>query len=319
MSSCLGVLLELQIPDLLAKEDIPIALEDVSPLFVMQWEGTLYMSSVEDHADCMCKLPVVQAKSRSHIVAQMQCFVLQLAEKAGVTEAGLDSFYKVLRVMAQYDMLDEHTDRKFSSNVATSLLVRGKEPSLGHMAAHQINTPKMQAWQVLPEAVRTGKTAFTLAHHGDTMYQVRLSYLYILCMSSTIVYTCLAPVVSFFEHMLVAVVSIKLVLFKLTMCYAHVCKQSLCFASYQPFNSVQYGEKHDNAAFGSEFMQSMTYFTRHSLQGGSQSLKESYDWKSVKCIMDVGGGRGELLSSCMSWAAVNVQGLLFDREYVIKG
>lgn len=202
MSSCLGVLLELQIPDLLAKEDIPIALED-------------------------------------------------LAEKAGVTEAGLDSFYKVLRVMAQYDMLDEHTDRKFSSNVATSLLVRGKEPSLGHMAAHQINTPKMQAWQVLPEAVRTGKTAFTLAHHGDTMYQ--------------------------------------------------------------------YGEKHDNAAFGSEFMQSMTYFTRHSLQGGSQSLKESYDWKSVKCIMDVGGGRGELLSSCMSWAAVNVQGLLFDREYVIKG
>lgn len=119
--------------------------------------------------------------------------------------------------------------------------------------------------------------------------------------------------------MLVAVVSIKLVLFKLTTCYAHVCKQSLCFASYQPFNSVQYGEKHDNAAFGSEFMQSMTYFTRHSLQGGSQSLKESYDWKSVKCIMDVGGGRGELLSSCMSWAAVNVQGLLFDREYVIKG
>ena len=32
MSSCLGVLLELQIPDLLAKEDKPIALKDVSAL-----------------------------------------------------------------------------------------------------------------------------------------------------------------------------------------------------------------------------------------------------------------------------------------------
>ena len=30
MSSCLGVLLELQIPDLLAKEEKPIALQDVS-------------------------------------------------------------------------------------------------------------------------------------------------------------------------------------------------------------------------------------------------------------------------------------------------
>ncbi len=30
MSSCLGVLLELKIPDLLAKEDKPIALQDVS-------------------------------------------------------------------------------------------------------------------------------------------------------------------------------------------------------------------------------------------------------------------------------------------------
>jgi len=101
--------------------------------------------------------------------------VLQLAEKAGVTEAGMDGFYKVLRVMAQYDMLDEHSDKKFSSNAATSLLVRGKEPSLGHMAAHQINTPKTEAWKVLPEAVRTGQTAFMLAHGGDTMYQVRCS------------------------------------------------------------------------------------------------------------------------------------------------
>lgn len=34
MSSCLGVLLELHIPDLLAKETKPIALKDVRPLHV---------------------------------------------------------------------------------------------------------------------------------------------------------------------------------------------------------------------------------------------------------------------------------------------
>lgn len=99
---------------------------------------------------------------------------LQLAQKAGVSEAGLDPFYKVLRVMAQYNMLDEQPGKLFSSNVATQLLVRGKDPSLGHMAAHQINTPKLEAWKVLPEAVKTGQTAFVLAHNGETMYQVRL-------------------------------------------------------------------------------------------------------------------------------------------------
>lgn len=98
--------------------------------------------------------------------------LLQLAEKAGVSEAGLDPFYKVLRVMAQYNMVDEQPGKLFSSNVATGLLVRGKDPSLGHMAAHQINTPKLEAWKVLPEAVKTGQTAFVLAHNGETMYQV---------------------------------------------------------------------------------------------------------------------------------------------------
>ena len=83
--------------------------------------------------------------------------------------------------------------------------------------------------------------------------------------------------------------------------------------------AAQYGEKHDNAAFGEEFSHAMTYFTRHSLQGGTQSLKDSYDWKGAKCIMDVGGGRGELLSSCMSWAGSHVKGVLFDRPFVIEG
>ncbi len=82
---------------------------------------------------------------------------------------------------------------------------------------------------------------------------------------------------------------------------------------------MQYGERQENAAFGAEFMQSMTYFTRHSLQGGTQSLKDAYNWKGAKCIMDVGGGRGELLSNCMSWAGPDVKGVLFDRPFVIEG
>ena len=123
--------------------------------------------------------------------------MLQLAEKAGVIEAGLDGFYKVLRVMAQYDMLDEHPGKKFSSNAATSLLVRGKEPSLGHMAAHQINTPKTEAWKVLPEAVRTGQTAFMLAHGGDTMYQVRCPFTSVMHLSHS--FALLLPM-SFFLH-----------------------------------------------------------------------------------------------------------------------
>ena len=83
--------------------------------------------------------------------------------------------------MAQYDMLDEQPGKSFSSNAATTLLVRGKQPSLGHMAAHQINTPKLEAWKLLPEAVKTGQTAFMLAHNGETMYQVWLVDLCVCC------------------------------------------------------------------------------------------------------------------------------------------
>ena len=36
----------------------------------------------------------------------------------------------------------------------------------------QINTPKWEAWNKLPEAVRTGKVAFALAHDGLDVHQV---------------------------------------------------------------------------------------------------------------------------------------------------
>lgn len=82
---------------------------------------------------------------------------------------------------------------------------------------------------------------------------------------------------------------------------------------------MQYGEEKQNAAFGAEFMQSMTYFSKHCLQGGDLNLKDAFPWGNSKCIMDVGGGRGELLSSAVSWGSDTCKGVLFDRPFVIEG
>lgn len=62
--------------------------------------------------------------------------------------------------------------KKFSANDSTRQLVRPPgQPTLGHFAHHQINKPKWDAWKVLPEAVRQGKTPFAVAH-GTDMYGV---------------------------------------------------------------------------------------------------------------------------------------------------
>ncbi|KAK9820356.1 hypothetical protein WJX72_009378 [[Myrmecia] bisecta] len=201
LSACLGVLVDLRIPDVLAQESGPIGLEELAP-------------------------------------------------KAGVSKKGQDHLYKVLRVLAQWDLLDELPGRKFVANRATKQLVRGDEPSLGHMVAHQINKPKWEAWKLLPEAVQSGETAFCLAHGGENMYQ--------------------------------------------------------------------WGERKENADFSAEFMKSMTYFTNLSLKGGEVTLEAAYDWPACTSIMDVGGGRGELLSRCMSYGR-DCKGILFDRSYVIDG
>ena len=56
-----------------------------------------------------------------------------------MSEAGLDHFYKVLRVTAQWELLDETPEGKnFSANASTRELVRGKEASLGHFVDHQV-------------------------------------------------------------------------------------------------------------------------------------------------------------------------------------
>ena len=47
------------------------------------------------------------------------------------------------------------------------------------------------------------------------------------------------------------------------------------------------------------------------------SLKEAYDWGAARCVMDVGGGRGELLSRCMLYAGEQCRGVLMDRPWVL--
>ncbi len=87
-------------------------------------------------------------------------------------DTGREHLYKVLRVLAQHSILDETKERSFAANAATGDLVQGDKPSLGHMAAHLINAPKWDAWKLLPEAVKTGGTAFAMAHDGNDVYQV---------------------------------------------------------------------------------------------------------------------------------------------------
>ncbi|BDA43824.1 probable mitomycin biosynthesis 6-O-methyltransferase [Coccomyxa sp. Obi] len=201
LSACLGVLMDLKIPEILAGQQSPVEFK-------------------------------------------------QLAKLAGVSEAGLDHFYKVLRVCGQWSLLDEEREgRLFSANSATRQLVRGKDASLGHFVDHQINKPKWDAWKMLPEAVRTGAVPFALAHGGLDMHQ--------------------------------------------------------------------YDEVKGNEAFAEDFQQAMTYFTKLSLRGGEVSLKDAFDWKTSKCIMDVGGGRGECLSHCMLHAGPGCRGVLMDRPWVL--
>jgi hypothetical protein len=78
--------------------------------------------------------------------------LLQIASACGASSPTATShLYKVLRVLAQHDMLDELPGKKFTPNAATVQLVQGETPSLGHMASHLINPPKWDAWKVLPQ------------------------------------------------------------------------------------------------------------------------------------------------------------------------
>jgi hypothetical protein len=45
--------------------------------------------------------------------------------------------------------------------------------------------------------------------------------------------------------------------------------------------------------------------------------QDAYDWSQSKVIMDVGGGRGHLLSTVMSYGSSDCRGVLLDRQFVI--
>lgn len=80
---------------------------------------------------------------------------------------------------------------------------------------------------------------------------------------------------------------------------------------------LQYDEEEGHEAFADDFQNAMTYFTKQSLVGGEVPLKKAYPWANSRCIMDVGGGRGEMLSSCMSYGSSTVRGVLMDRPWVL--
>ena len=51
--------------------------------------------------------------------------------------------------------------------------------------------------------------------------------------------------------------------------------------------------------------------------GPQVALEDAYEWSAARCIMDVGGGRGEMLSRGMACAGPACRGILMDRPWVL--
>ena len=81
--------------------------------------------------------------------------------------------------------------------------------------------------------------------------------------------------------------------------------------------ATQYDEEEGHEAYADCFQKAMTYYTKQSLRGGEVDIAEAFDWKSAHVIMDVGGGRGEMLSHCMAAAGPKCRGILYDRQWVL--
>jgi hypothetical protein len=99
-------------------------------------------------------LPLSTPHSHTHNIcsAPLPLLLLQIAAACGASSPTATShLYKVLRVLAQHEMLEELPGKKFTPKAATVQLVQGEVPSLGHMASHLINPPKWDAWKVLPQ------------------------------------------------------------------------------------------------------------------------------------------------------------------------
>ncbi len=46
-------------------------------------------------------------------------------------------------------------------------------------------------------------------------------------------------------------------------------------------------------------------------------LEDAFEWSGSRSIMDVGGGRGEMLARCMACAGPQCRGILMDRPWVL--
>ena len=119
--------MQLKVPEILAEQSKPMPFLEVSTqaieLHSLHIQSTVFIS----------KASFMPSTARFEI----QSFYMQLADAARVKPAGHDHFYKVLRMLAQWELLDEQHDKLFSANLATEELVRGKEASLGHFVDHQ--------------------------------------------------------------------------------------------------------------------------------------------------------------------------------------
>jgi hypothetical protein len=51
--------------------------------------------------------------------------------------------------------------------------------------------------------------------------------------------------------------------------------------------------------------------------GRQVPLEDAFEWSGSRCIMDVGGGRGEMLARCMACAGAQCRGILMDRPWVL--
>ena len=89
----------------------------------------------------------------------------EIARKTGCRT--VEKIYKLMRVMAQWGIGQEVSNKRFKANRAMELLRRDNGPSLGHMVAYYLSEEIWSAMFELPQAVKRSETAFELAHGMD--------------------------------------------------------------------------------------------------------------------------------------------------------
>ena len=92
----------------------------------------------------------------------------EIAEKTGCTTSG--QLYRVLSALAQWGIGVEKEDKHFAANRAIELLRRDQGPSMGNVVAYINSDQIWAAMMEFPEAVKSGRLAFEMAH-GMNVYE----------------------------------------------------------------------------------------------------------------------------------------------------